>query len=1417
MNQAIKPTPQPAFIDNRIATWQSLANDVAADTLALILDSSAERLTQINAYLNAWSAGTGREGISLGGQHTATVKPDYTLDRIIPQLTTSWGDGDTTAHLWAASPFTPSTPQASISFGINTSNPTNFSPVELTPPSEGDGLVAMTALQVATAQLCFRLWDELIASSLVESGHEAADITLNYSSATSDDGSYSSDITYSTTPTGIAADQIWLSSNWTSNADSGMVNGGYGLQTMLHEIGHSLGLSHPGVYNAAPGVTITYDTDAEFSQDNRQYTVMSYFGGYDTTANTWTQDGTSSRHKYSQTPMVYDIAAIQSLYGADMTTRTGDTIYGYNANFAAGDTEKSIFDFSTNTAPILTIWDAGGSDELDCSGWNGNQTINLTAGSYSSVCGLNNNVGIAFGTTIENATGGNGNDTLTGNSGNNLLNGGDGNDTAICGVWTTCIVTGDSVSATITDLTGINGTDIFSNIENLMFNNVSVTTAAAVNVAPVGIADNNAGDPITEAGTNVAGDSIATGNVLTNDSDANSSVGLGETKAVQKVNGQSDNVDVTVAGLYGHLILSANGNYAYTLDNANPATDALSAGRVFTDTFTYTVVDAHGTTSTATTLTVSITGSNDAPTLTAFNSTVASGNEDSEVTVTLADLQNQGNAADIDGSVDSFVIKAVSSGSLKIGSSAGTATAWNALTNNHVDAARNAYWTADTHANGILNAFTAAAKDNGGLESAAVIQATLAIAAVNDAPAFTAFSSTVAGGNEDSEVTVTLADLQSQGNATDVDGSVDSFVIKAVSNGSLKIGSSAGTATVWNAVTNNGIDAAHNAYWTAAANSNGTLNAFTATAKDNGGLESATAVQVRVAVTAVNDAPTGEIGINSPAPQQNQTLTVSSSLNDADGLGAITYSWLANGMVIGAGDSYTLTQAEVDKVITVIADYIDNQGTAENVSSTATAAVINANDIPTLTAFNSAVADGAEDSEATVTLADLQNHGNEADVDGSVDSFVIKTVSSGSLKIGVNAASATAWNTLTNNIVDAGHQAYWTPAANASGTLNAFTVTAKDNSGAESAIPAPVQVRITAVNDAPLLSTPTAINYIDTVFDDTFATVTRSLTASDIDSDRLTYGITGGTDHGLTVSKNGAYGVLTVTKTTGAYSFAANDAAIESLTATAGAGFTVSVSDSALTDSKTLTINIAQRGATESIGNNTLTGTSGNDKFDGLTGNDIINGLAGADTMKGGLGNDVYYVDNTGDVVTEAAGAGTDTVNSSIRYALGANLENLGLSGAAALNGTGNTLNNVLTGNTGVNALSAGSGNDTLIGGLGKDTLTGGLGADKFKFNAETETGIGTSTRDIIVDFNRSQGDKIDLSAIDANTALAGNNAFSAPTIGIHFSGTFAGQGRLYFDQTAHVLYGNNDADNSADFSIQLTAVNSLGATDFVL
>ena len=249
-----------------------------------------------------------------------------------------------------------------------------------------------------------------------------------------------------------------------------------------------------------------------------------------------------------------------------------------------------------------------------------------------------------------------------------------------------------------------------------------------------------------------------------------------------------------------------------------------------------------------------------------------------------------------------------------------------------------------------------------------------------------------------------------------------------------------------------------------------------------------------------------------------------------------------------------------------------------------------------------------------------------------------------------------------------------------------------------------VTINIQGVNDAPVLKTPTVITYTDAVFDDNFATLTGSLVAGDIDGNTLTYGINNGTDNGSTVSKTNAYGVLTVTKATGAYSFTANDAAIEALTAATGTGFIVTASDGVLQDSKRLTINLAQNGATESNGDDTLLGSSGNDKFDSLAGNDIINGKLGADIMKGGLGNDSYFVDNTGDVVTEASGAGIDTVNSAISYILGANLENLNLTGTAAINGTGNALNNVLTGNTAANTLNGGAGADSLVGGLGNDS-----------------------------------------------------------------------------------------------------------------
>src|SRR5439155_1622720 len=118
-------------------------------------------------------------------------------------------------------------------------------------------------------------------------------------------------------------------------------------------------------------------------------------------------------------------------------------------------------------------------------------------------------------------------------------------------------------------------------------------------------------------------------------------------------------------------------------------------------------------------------------------------------------------------------------------------------------------------------------------------------------------------------------------------------------------------------------------------------------------------------------------------------------------------------------------------------------------------------------------------------------------------------------------------------------------------------------------------------------------------------------------------------------------------------------------------------------------------------GNDTLYGAAGNDTLNGGNGIDVLDGGLGADTMSGGAGSDTYVVDNVGDVVSENSGEGTDLVQSSITYTLGSDVENLTLTGATAINGTGNGLDNVINGNSAANVLSGGDGNDTLHGGGG--------------------------------------------------------------------------------------------------------------------
>lgn len=139
-------------------------------------------------------------------------------------------------------------------------------------------------------------------------------------------------------------------------------------------------------------------------------------------------------------------------------------------------------------------------------------------------------------------------------------------------------------------------------------------------------------------------------------------------------------------------------------------------------------------------------------------------------------------------------------------------------------------------------------------------------------------------------------------------------------------------------------------------------------------------------------------------------------------------------------------------------------------------------------------------------------------------------------------------------------------------------------------------------------------------------------------------------------------------------------------------------------------------------GNDTLYGGNGDDRILGGIGDDILDGGTGKDTMTGGAGDDVYFIDVTGETITELANQGADRVESLITYTLGRNVENLTLLGTAAINGTGNVLDNIILGNAANNVLTGGGGNDMLNGDTGDDRMIGGAGNDTYIVDSTGDT-----------------------------------------------------------------------------------------------
>lgn len=236
------------------------------------------------------------------------------------------------------------------------------------------------------------------------------------------------------------------------------------------------------------------------------------------------------------------------------------------------------------------------------------------------------------------------------------------------------------------------------------------------------------------------------------------------------------------------------------------------------------------------------------------------------------------------------------------------------------------------------------------------------------------------------------------------------------------------------------------------------------------------------------------------------------------------------------------------------------------------------------------------------------------------------------------------------------------------------------------------------------------------------------------------------------------------------------------------------------------------------VENVTLTGTAalngtGNTLNNILTGNDganILNGGVGADTLIGGLGNDIYIVDNDGDVVIETSIVATeiDTVKSSKIYTLGANLENLTLTSSAAINGTGNDLNNVLTGNKGANVLDGGGGDDTLEGGIGNDTLTGGAGHDTFQLK--------NSSKDKITDFSVSD-DTIQLEN-SVFTQLTTTGILNDGNFNIGAAAVEANDYVIYDSEAGALFYDANGSDAGGAIQIAVLGAGlALTYTDFIV
>jgi Ca2+-binding RTX toxin-like protein len=1353
-------------------------------------------------------------------------------------------DGLLSGYRWTSQTLTYSFPTDASFYGTNYGSGQPYNAFE-----------GLNATQQAVARTVFSMvsgYTNLTFVEVTETATIHADLRLAMSDVPSGAHGYYP----SSQPTG---GDSWY--NNTSGRYDNPILGAHPYFSFMHEIGHGLGLKHGHELDMYGPMTAAHD-----GQEFSLMTYRSYIGspGQYYTNETWGGP---------QSMMMYDIAALQTMYGANYTTNTGNTTYRWDA--ATGRMSVDGVGQATPGANrvYMTVWDGGGNDTYDLSNYASGVTVDLRPGEWTTTSAIQlvnlgdghyarGNVANALlfnGDTrslIENAVGGAGGDVLYGNVAANVLDGRGGSDTVVlAGRQSDYVFAGTAANLAATS-SGI--TDTLLNVEFIRFLGSGLTvsvndllnddTAAGSSLAlsgPLSFAEGNNGltaftFTVTRAG-DTSGSSSANWGVSGSGASAASAADFfGGALPSGTVTFAAGEVTKTITiNVSGDTVIE--GNETFTLTLSSP-----SAGTTITTGATTGTIrnDDVAASNTPTEGDDKITGTAQADTINGLggHDTIDGGDGDdyliggagNDILIGGAGIDRlEGGLGDdvyyADNSGDQIIEKSNGGVDTVLFSGTGKFTLKSNVENLELTGTADSSGTGNSLNNQIIGN---AGKNilNGGDG--------------NDDLKGEDGNDKITGGSGDDVI------YGGAGSDTAVYSETrEAVTITRAADGAIIVRSASGTDFVREVE-----------FFSFAGKT------FT-TADLVGSIGSSLSLSGPVILPEVNS---GSVAF---------TFTVSRS---GDTNGASTASWAVTGSGTNAASASDFVGGVLPRGTVAFAAGETTKMITVNVAGDA---IVEPDETFTLTLSSPSSGTSITTATTTGTIRndDLAAPGpslalsgalNLAEGDSGTTAFIftvtrsgdISGVSSANWAVSGNGGSAVDAADFLGGVLPSGTVSFAAGESTKTLTVNvagdrlaeaheSFTLTLSSPSAGTSITNGTTAGTITN-DDAPgpslTLSGPLNLAEGDSGTTAFIFTVTRS---GDISGFSSADWVVSGNGASAADAADFLGGVLP----SGTVSFAAwestktitvnvaGDAVVEGdevftlvLSASSGTAIANGTTTGTIRNDDTAAGgNIPTEGDDRLVGTNladringlgghdTIDGGDGDDYLTGGAGNDILIGGIGNDTLDGGLGDDTYYVESTGDLVNEKSNAGTDTVYSSApgKFILKTNIENLVLTGTGDISGTGNSSGNKITGNSGNNTITGVGGDDTIFGmdgndviegGAGWDTLSGGTGSDTFVFRSLSDVGGGSTglPSDILVEWG--SGDKIDVSKIDAIASTSTNDKFTF--LG---TGAFTGAGQLRTVQNASrgetYVEGDVNGDGRADFSLVLTGVHNMAAADFVL